>query len=57
MRLLVLYTGDYGLRHLENLQEHAPEEWRVERWQTPRVLPPILDYPEDYCPTACPPPT
>jgi hypothetical protein len=54
MRLLVLYTGDYGLRHLDNLEQHAPEAWAVNRWQTPRVLPPILDYPEDYLPDSLP---
>ena len=55
MRLLVLTTGEYGRRHLENLHEHAPETWQISAWQTPAVLPPILDYPEDYLPDTFPP--
>ncbi len=50
MRLLVLTTGEYGRRHVENLEEHAPDGWQIAAWQTPAVLPPILDYPEDYLP-------
>jgi hypothetical protein len=55
MRLLVLTTGEYGRRHLENLQAHAPAAWDITSWQTPAVLPPILDYPEDYLPDTFPP--
>lgn len=55
LNLLVLITGDYGRRHVDNLQAHAPAGWRIETWQTPRVLPPILDYPEDYLPAELPP--
>lgn len=54
MRLLVLTTGEYGRRHVENLQERAPEGWQIASWQTPAVLPPILDYPEDYLPDSLP---
>lgn len=55
MRLLVLITGEYGRRHLENLHTNAPEAWQITSWQTPAVLPPILDYPEDYLPDSLPP--
>lgn len=54
MRLLVLTTGEYGRRHLENLHACAPEAWQIDSWQTPAVLPPILDYPEDYLPETLP---
>ena len=54
MRLLVLVTGDYGRRHVDNLQNHAPEAWTIASWQTPKILPPVLDYPEDYLPEALP---
>jgi hypothetical protein len=50
MRILVLKTGDYGQRHIDNLTQHAPEDWKIESWQTPRSLPIVLDYPEDYLP-------
>ena len=55
MRVLVIKTGDYGQRHIENLKKHAPASWVIESWQTPRILPPILDYPEDYLPESLPP--
>lgn len=45
-RLLVLITGDYGRRHADNLQAHTPAGWQIETWQTPCVLPPVLDYAE-----------
>lgn len=54
MRILVLVTGDYGLRHVANLQQHGPAEWQVDTWETPKVLPPIIDYPEDYLPESLP---
>lgn len=55
MRLLVLVTGDYGWRHVENLRQHAPPDWTILTWETPKVLPPVVDYPEDYLPGALPP--
>ncbi len=55
MRILVLVTGDYGQRHVENMEKHAPETWTVSTWQTPRNLPIVLDYPEDYLPDSFPP--
>lgn len=55
MRLLVLVTGEYGWRHVDNIRRHAPLGWQVATWQTPKVLPPVLDYPEDYLPDALPP--
>ncbi|MEW6577887.1 MAG: DUF166 family protein [Chloroflexota bacterium] len=54
MRLLVLVTGDYGWRHVENLRRHAPPDWTILTWETPKVLPPVVDYPEDYLPDALP---
>ena len=50
MRILVLKTGDYGQRHTDNLKEHCPDHWSVNSWQTPRSLPIVLDYPENYLP-------
>lgn len=54
MRILVLVTGEYGRRHVENLHAHAPEAWHIEAWDAPRLLPPVVDYPEDYLPDALP---
>lgn len=55
MRILILVTGDYGYRHVKNIQEHGPAHWDVYVWQTPRALPVIIDYPEDYSPDNLPP--
>ena len=54
MRILVLITGDYGRRHVENMRQHGPHDWQIETWTTPVVLPPVLDYPEDYLPESLP---
>ena len=55
MRILVLITGDYGRRHVDNMRAHGPSGWHIDTWTTPQVLPPVLDYPEDYLPDALPP--
>lgn len=54
MRILVLATAEYGWRHVENLRQHAPQGWQIEAWQTPTVLPPVIDYPEDHLPSSLP---
>ena len=54
MRILVLVTGEYGRRHVETLHAHGPRDWQIVEWQTPAVLPPVIDYPEDYLPEALP---
>jgi hypothetical protein len=54
MRILTLVTGDYGQRHIDNLNRHTPEKWTINTWQTPKVLPIVLDYPEDYLPDSLP---
>ncbi len=55
MRILVLITGEYGRRHVETLRQHGPQDWQIAEWQTPAVLPPVIDYPEDYLPEALAP--
>jgi len=54
MRILVLVTGEYGWRHVENMRAHSPEGWQIDAWATPRILPPILDYPEEFLPESLP---
>lgn len=55
MRILAIITGEYGQRHVDNIRTHGPDDWQVEVWQAPAVLPPVLDYPEDYMPESLPP--
>jgi hypothetical protein len=55
MRILAIISGEYGQRHVDNIRNHAPLDWRIEVWQAPGILPPIIDYPEDYVPEDLPP--
>lgn len=52
--MLAVYSGEYGLRHIANIRVHAPAPWEISVWQAPPILPPVIDYPEDYLPTALP---
>jgi hypothetical protein len=40
---------------VNNIRAHAPADWELEVWRAPGVLPPIVDYPEDYVPQTLPP--
>ena len=54
MKLLAIINGDYGQRHVDNIRKHNPANWTLEVWQAPRVLPQVIDYPEDYLPKSLP---
>lgn len=54
MRLLAIYNGEYGRRHIENIKQNGPKHWHMEMWQAPAFLPPVIDYPEDYLPSELP---
>jgi hypothetical protein len=54
MRILAVISGEYGQRHVANVREHAPPGWSIEIWQAPSILPPMIDYPEDYVPDTLP---
>jgi len=55
MRILTVVSGKYGMRHVTNIRAHGPAEWEIETWTAPAVLPPMIDYPEDYVPEKLPP--
>jgi hypothetical protein len=55
MRILAVISGEYGQRHVDNIRAHGPQEWQIEVWQAPAVLPPVVDYPEDFLPDEFPP--
>ncbi|UCC87883.1 MAG: hypothetical protein JSV81_00895 [Anaerolineales bacterium] len=55
MRILAVISGEYGQRHVDNIRNHAPSGWTIEAWQAPALLPPMIDYPEDYVPDTFPP--
>jgi hypothetical protein len=54
VNILAIISGEYGRRHVENIQKHCPEDWKIEVWQAPAALPLIIDYPEDYLPDSLP---
>jgi hypothetical protein len=54
MRILAIVSGGYGQRHVDNIRKSGPVDWEVEVWQAPAVLPPVIDYPEDYVPDSPP---
>jgi hypothetical protein len=54
MRILAVITGEYGQRHVGNIRKYGPSDWQVEVWRAPSVLPPVIDYPEDYLPDSLP---
>jgi hypothetical protein len=55
MKILVIYSGEYGKRHLENIRQHGPGTWEIASWESPAFLPLVIDYPEDYLPETLPP--
>ena len=55
MKILAIVSGEYGKRHVRNIQEFGPKDWEIETWQTPPVFPPFIDDPEDFLPDQLPP--
>lgn len=55
MRILAIISGEYGQRHVDNIRAHGPAGWGVQTWRAPAVLPPVIDYPEEYLPDELPP--
>jgi thymidylate synthase len=54
MKLLAIISGEYGRRHVENIQAHGPEHWHLETWRPPTMLPPMIDDPDDFLPAKMP---
>lgn len=51
MHLLAIITpGEYGLRHVANIEKHRPSGWKIDTWKGAAFYPPVIDYPEDYLP-------
>ncbi len=55
MQILAVISGEYGRRHVDNIRQYGPQSWHIETWQAPAILPPIVDYPEDFVPVDLPP--
>ena len=54
MKILAVINGDYGQRHVDNIRAHCPPDWTLEVWNAPRILPQVIDYPEEYLPESLP---
>jgi hypothetical protein len=54
MHILAIISGEYGQRHVENIQAHGPDEWHIETWKAPAVFPPMIDEPQDHLPHCLP---
>lgn len=50
MRILLIFTGEYGLRHAANLRQNAPPHWSLETWRAPTAFPLVIDDPADHLP-------
>lgn len=55
MRILAIYSGEYGIRHINNVRARCPGDWTIEVWKAPQAFPLIIDYPEDFLPASFPP--
>jgi hypothetical protein len=53
-RVLAVTQGLWGERIAENVVTHAPHDWEVNVWAAPRVIPPIVDDPEESLPDELP---
>ena len=54
LRILCITQGQWGERIAANIQQTAPADWSVEIRSFPRVLPPVIDDPEDFIPPDLP---
>jgi len=54
LRVLSLTQGQWGQRIFENVSRFCPAGWTVQRWSAPRALPPLLEDPADWLPSALP---
>jgi hypothetical protein len=54
MRILTLISGEYGRRHVANIQAHGPRTWELHTWQAPPSLPPLIDDPREFLPISLP---
>ncbi|HEY42706.1 MAG TPA: hypothetical protein G4O11_01865 [Anaerolineae bacterium] len=54
LRVLAVTQGQWGERIAENIRVRAPSNWYVEAWAAPRVIPPIVDDPDDFLPPSLP---
>ena len=52
MRILAIISGEYGVRHVGNIEAHKPAGWSITSWRAPAAFPLIIDYPEEFLPAS-----
>jgi hypothetical protein len=54
MRILAIVSGEYGDRHVANIRKNGPGDWTLRTWVPPRILPQVIDEPEEFLPASLP---
>lgn len=54
MRILIVFSGEYRKRHLENIRQDRPKHWSLDSWRAPRFLPPMIDNLAEFRPEQLP---
>ena len=52
--VLIVTQGQWAERIADNIGRFHPFAWTVERWSAPRRIPPVVDEPTEYLPSAWP---
>ncbi len=52
MRILAIVSGEYGERHVANIRAHGPADWSLATWAPPKILPMVIDEPEEFLPSS-----
>jgi hypothetical protein len=54
LSILAVTQGRWGERIAQNIAETAPSTWIIHTWAAPRVIPPVVDDPEEFLPETLP---
>jgi hypothetical protein len=54
LKILAIASGEYGDRHVANIRAHGPAGWTLTTWVPPKVLPMVIDEPEEFLPSSLP---
>jgi len=54
LKVIVVFTSDYGKRFLDHFKKTAPDSWEIIGYQFTGALPTVIDDPEEVLPTDLP---
>jgi hypothetical protein len=52
LKILAIVSGKYGDRHVANIRARGPSSWSLTTWVPPRILPMVIDEPEEFLPAS-----